>query len=175
MSSKRWKKTKTTGWVRQKIRRPRICFFRPRDRKGMLGRLPPPHTPTLQFCVICDAFMLTIMLDMVDTSCVGPRFLPQREGFRVWDGRCFRVPVLTQVGRVWGERCLRFRFLTPVGRVYGLGRKVLLGPGSYPGWKGLGFGTEGASGSRFLPKLEGFRVWDERCLRFRFLTPVGRV
>ena len=69
------------------------------------------------------------------------RFLPKLEGFRVWDGRR-----------------LRFRFLTPVGRVYGLGRKVLLGPGSYPGWKGLRFGVEGASGSRFFPQVEGFWV-----------------
>ena len=40
---------------------------------------------------------------------------------------------------------------------------MLPGPGSYPRWKGLGFGTGGASGSRFLPKVEGFRVWDGRC------------
>ena len=44
----------------------------------------------------------------------------------------------------------------------GLERKVLPGPGSYPGRKGLGFRTEGASGSRFLPREEGFRVWDGR-------------
>ena len=28
------------------------------------------------------------------------RFLLRVEGFRVWDGRCFRVPVLTPGGRV---------------------------------------------------------------------------
>ena len=34
---------------------------------------------------------------------------------------------------------------------------MLPGPGSCPGWKGLGFGTEGASGSRFLPREEGLK------------------
>ena len=80
------------------------------------------------------------------------------------------------------------RFLTPAGRVQGLGRKVLPCPGSYPSWKGsgsvtecasgstfltpdgwgLGFGTEGASGSRFLP--DGFRVWGGRCFWVPVLT-----
>ena len=60
------------------------------------------------------------------------------------------------------------RFLSSAGRVQGLRRKVLPGPGSYPlegfrvwdgmrfwfnvlnpRWKGLVFGVEGASGSRF--------------------------
>ena len=52
---------------------------------------------------------------------------------------------------------------------------VLTSPSSYPGWKGLGFGTEGASGSQFLPKLEGVRDWDGMCFRVPVLTPVGRV
>ena len=71
---------------------------------------------------------------------LGFRFWPSVEGFRVWDGRRFRAPVLA-LG----------------GRVQGLGRNVLPGPGSCPGWKGLGFGTEGASGSRFLPREEGLK------------------
>ena len=51
---------------------------------------------------------------------------------------------------------------------------MLPGSGSYPRWKGLGFGAEGASGvsrvikkketgsyqSWFLPRVGGFRVWD---------------
>ena len=57
------------------------------------------------------------------------RFLLRVEAFRGGDGRCFRFPVLT-VG----------------GRVKGLGGKVLPGSGSYPRWKGLGLGAEGASG-----------------------------
>ena len=47
--------------------------------------------------------------------------------------------------------------------------------GSCPSWKGSGFGTDRASGSRLLPKLEGFRVWDARCCGFKVLAQVGRV
>ena len=41
---------------------------------------------------------------------------------------------------------------------------MLPGSGSYPGWKGLEFGMEGASGSHFLSRVEGFRVWDGKVL-----------
>ena len=89
---------------------------------------------------------------------LGSRFLPQVEGFRVSDGTCSHVSVLA-----------------PGRRVLGLRREVLSGFGSGPGWKGLGFGTEGASGSRFLPWVEGFRVRDGRCFRVPVHTPGGRV
>ena len=80
------------------------------------------------------------------------------EGFRVWDGRCSRVPVLA-----------------PDEGVQGLGRKVLPVQGSCSGWKGLGFVTEGARAFRFLVRVEGFRVWDGRCSRVSVLAPGGRV
>ena len=78
--------------------------------------------------------------------------------------------------------------LTPGGSVEGLGWKVLpvvstgieknrklvlTSPGSYPAWKGLGVGTEGASGFRFLPRVEVFRVSHGRCFRVLVLTRGG--
>ena len=42
--------------------------------------------------------------------------------------------------------------------------KVLPRSGSYPGWKGLGFGMERVSGPPFLPRVEGFRVRDGKVL-----------
>ena len=86
------------------------------------------------------------------------RFLPWVEGIRVWDGRCFRDPDLA-----------------PGGRFKGLGRNVVSGLGSCPRWKGLGFRTERALMCRFLPRVEGFRVWDGRCSRVSVLALNGRV
>ena len=57
------------------------------------------------------------------------------------------------------------KFLLRVEGIRVWDRKVLPGPGSYPGRKGLEFGMEGASGSWFLPRVEGFRVWGGRCFR----------
>ena len=36
-------------------------------------------------------------------------------------------------------------------------------------------GMEGASGSRLLPRMEGFRVYEGRCFRVSVLSSGGRV
>ena len=109
---------------------------------------------------------------MEDAS--GSRFLARVGGFRIWHGRCFRV----QVGELKKNRKL---VLTSSGSYSGWKRlgwewKVLPGSGSYPGWKGLRFGTEGAPGCRFLPRVEGFRVWNlDSFSGWKGFTPGGRV
>ena len=99
----------------------------------------------------------------------GFRFLPRVEGLRVWEGRCFRAPSPSPSPReqrshriehapleggtgegvvVWNGRCFRGSILAPGGRVQDLGRRVLPGCGSDPGWEGLGVGTNGTSGCK---------------------------
>ena len=84
----------------------------------------------------------------------GADSLPWVEGVIVLDGRWFRVTVLTTGGRVEG-----------------FGRKVVPGPGSYPWWKGLGFGTEGFSS----PTRRGIENKEKIFLMVQALSPGGMV
>ena len=105
-------------------------------------------------------------------SASGSRLLPGLEVFSVSHGTCFRVLALTPGGML--ERSEQNAI--PVVRTgIGKNRKLFLtSPSSYPGWKALGVGMESASGFRFSPRPEAFRVSRGTCLLVALLSHRGR-
>ena len=95
----------------------------------------------------------------------GFRFLPWVEGLRVWEGKCFRVPSPSPSPREQRSHRIEHAPLEGGDRGGGGGLEWKVFPGfdSCPGWKGSGFGMEGAPGLRFLPRVGRFRGWYERC------------